>query len=212
MHGAPQGGASTFLSVASRVDVDDFFRYLGEDVTQVDDDDLQLVFQLAFSHPPVLSHRALGRAMSADQEPMGTPNVWNRERFLERADLQLEERQLTLLAASWSAAPVSVLLETTANISLPTPPCGASVLLGTTDMTNALRICHQTIHLERRVDQAGAVLLRLSLKILLGFQLGALLACHVVLFWLPALRKLSTRPRLTQRHGRSRKCRRHSAG
>ena len=60
MHGAPQGGASTFLSVASRVDVDDFFRYLGEDVTHVDDDNLQRVFQLAFSHLPVLAHRALG--------------------------------------------------------------------------------------------------------------------------------------------------------
>ena len=169
--------AFAFLSVASRVEVDDFFRYLGEDVSRVDDDDLQVVFQLVFSHLPVLSDRALGRAMSADQEPMGTPNVWNRERFLERADLQLEERQLTLLAASWSAAPVSVLLGTTANISLSTPPCGASVLLGTTDSTNVLWICHQTIHPERRVDQAGAVLLRLILKILIGFQLGALLAC-----------------------------------
>ena len=70
MHGAPQGGASTFLSVASRVDVDDFFRYLGEDVTHVDDDNLQRVFQLAFSHLPVLAHRAVGQAMSADREPI----------------------------------------------------------------------------------------------------------------------------------------------
>ena len=70
MHGATPGAASAFLSVASRVDVDDFFRYLGEDVTQVDDDDLQIVFQLAFSHLPVLAHRAVGQAMSADREPI----------------------------------------------------------------------------------------------------------------------------------------------
>ena len=30
MHGEPPGAASAFLSVASRVEVDDFFRYLGE--------------------------------------------------------------------------------------------------------------------------------------------------------------------------------------
>ena len=73
MHGDHQGPASAFLSVASRVEVDAFFRYLGEDVSQVDDDGLQSVFELAFSHLSGLATRALGRAMSADQEPMGTP-------------------------------------------------------------------------------------------------------------------------------------------
>ena len=48
MHGELPGAASAFLSVASRVEVAAFFRYLREDVSQVDDDDLQAVFQLAF--------------------------------------------------------------------------------------------------------------------------------------------------------------------
>ena len=72
MHGELPGAASAFLSVASRVEVAAFFRYLREDVSQVDDDDLQAVFQLAFRHLPVLAHRALGRAMSAKPEPMGS--------------------------------------------------------------------------------------------------------------------------------------------
>ena len=72
MHGELPGAASAFLSVASRVEVAAFFRYLREDVSQVDDDDLQAVFQLAFRHLPVLAHRALGRAMSAEPEPMGS--------------------------------------------------------------------------------------------------------------------------------------------
>ena len=72
MHGELPGAASAFLSVASRVEVATFFRYLREDVSQVDDDDLQAVFQLAFRHLPVLAHRALGRAMSAKPEPMGS--------------------------------------------------------------------------------------------------------------------------------------------
>ena len=88
MHGELPGAASAFLSVASRVEVATFFRYLREDVSSVDDDDLQAVFQLAFRHLPVLAHRALGRALSDDPEPMGSPVVWNRARFLERADLQ----------------------------------------------------------------------------------------------------------------------------
>ena len=73
MHGDLPGAASAFLSVASRVEVATFFRYLREDVSQVDDDDLQAVFQLAFGHLPILSHRALGRALSDDPEPMGSP-------------------------------------------------------------------------------------------------------------------------------------------
>ena len=92
MHGELPGAASAFLSVASRVEVAAFFRYLREDVSQVDDDDLQAVFQLAFRHLPVLAHRALGRALSDDPEPMGSPILWNRARFLERADLQLGDR------------------------------------------------------------------------------------------------------------------------
>ena len=60
MHGELPGAASAFLSVASRVEVAAFFRYLREDVSQVDDDDLQAVFQLAFRHLLVLAHRALG--------------------------------------------------------------------------------------------------------------------------------------------------------
>eukprot|EP01048_Picozoa_sp_COSAG05_P000960 COSAG05_NODE_30_length_28869_cov_54.944421_8_plen_137_part_00 len=72
MHGELPGAASAFLSAASRVEVAAFFRYLREDVSQVDDDDLQAVFQLAFRHLPVLAHRALGRAMSAKPEPMGS--------------------------------------------------------------------------------------------------------------------------------------------
>ena len=95
MHGELPGAASAFLSVASRVEVATFFRYLREDVSQVDDDDLQAVFQLAFRHLPVLAHRALGRAMSAEPEPMGSPILWDRDRFLERADLQLGDQQLT---------------------------------------------------------------------------------------------------------------------
>ena len=95
MHGELPGAASAFLSVASRVEVAAFFRYLREDVSQVDDDDLQAVFQLAFRHLPVLAHRALGRAMSAEPEPMGSPILWDRDRFLERADLQLGDLQLT---------------------------------------------------------------------------------------------------------------------
>ena len=75
MHGELPGAASAFLSVASRVEVATFFRYLREDVSQVDDDDLQAVFQLAFRHLPVLAHRALGRAMSAEPHE-------NRERAL----------------------------------------------------------------------------------------------------------------------------------
>ena len=93
MHGELPGAASAFLSVASRVEVATFFRYLREDVSSVDDDDLQAVFQLAFRHLPVLSHRALGRALSDDPEPMGSPILWNRARFLERVDLQLGDRQ-----------------------------------------------------------------------------------------------------------------------
>jgi len=95
MHGELPGAASAFLSVASRVEVATFFRYLREDVSSVDDDDLQAVFQLAFRHLPVLAHRALGRAMSAEPEPMGSPILWDRDRFLERADLQLGDQQLT---------------------------------------------------------------------------------------------------------------------
>jgi hypothetical protein len=95
MHGELPGAASAFLSVASRVEVATFFRYLREDVSQVDDDDLQAVFQLAFGHLPILAHRALGRAMAADPEPMGSPILWDRDRFLERADLQLGDQQLT---------------------------------------------------------------------------------------------------------------------
>ena len=57
MHGELSGAASAFLSVASRVEVATFFRYLREDVSQVDDDDLQAVFQLAFGHLPILAHR-----------------------------------------------------------------------------------------------------------------------------------------------------------
>ena len=95
MHGELPGAASAFLSVASRVEVATFFRYLREDVSQVDDDDLQAVFQLAFRHLPVLAHRALGRAMSAEPEPMGSPILWDRDRFLERTDLQPGDLQLT---------------------------------------------------------------------------------------------------------------------
>ena len=43
MHGELPGAASAFLSVASRVEVATFFRYLREDVSSVDDDDLQAV-------------------------------------------------------------------------------------------------------------------------------------------------------------------------
>ena len=41
MHGELSGAASAFLSVASRVEVATFFRYLREDFSSVDDDDLQ---------------------------------------------------------------------------------------------------------------------------------------------------------------------------
>ena len=34
MHGEPPGAASAFLSVASRVEVDDFFRYLGDSIAK----------------------------------------------------------------------------------------------------------------------------------------------------------------------------------
>ena len=76
MHGELSGAASAFLSVASRVKVATFLRYLREGVSQVGDDDLQAVFQLAFRHLPILSHRALGRALSDDPEPMGSPLPW----------------------------------------------------------------------------------------------------------------------------------------
>ena len=66
---------TAFLSVASRVEVDAFFRYLGEDVAHVDDERVQRIFELAFSHLLGLSHRALRRAMSAEREPMGTPSL-----------------------------------------------------------------------------------------------------------------------------------------
>ena len=49
MHGDLSGAASAFLSVASRVEVATFFRYLREDVSQVDDDDMQAVFQLTIT-------------------------------------------------------------------------------------------------------------------------------------------------------------------
>ena len=49
MHGELPGAASAFLSVASRVEVATFFRYLREDVSQVDDDDMQAVFQLTIT-------------------------------------------------------------------------------------------------------------------------------------------------------------------
>ena len=102
MHGELPGAASAFLSVASRVEVATFFRYLREDVSSVDDDDLHAVFQLAFRHLPVLAHRALGRALSDDPEPMGLkrmtkeewPDQWPAETTASAAALASDEGEV----------------------------------------------------------------------------------------------------------------------